>query len=187
MTLATLLTHIQTLHHATPALHQFAPWPDDITPATRAPVPVPAIPAIQALPAKTPLIAAIQDAAHDVEWRQSYTADEVGADFLQAYGYFELFGPHGHFHSTQLRGYIAYWGPHLDYGWHHHAAEELYCGLIGTPRFTSKSKPDATPPPFETRHHASWEVHGMQTRDTPYLCYAVWKGPGLADLPRMSR
>ena len=181
-----LLAQVEALHRATPALSGFGNWPSDLQVAHKAPVPCPATALIDALPNDHPLTAAIKAAAPFAEWRRTYSADEVGQDFLNRYGYFELFGPHGHFRSRQLRGYIAFWDAGLDYGWHHHTAEQLYFSLQGEPLFTSKSKPDATIAPGETRHHAPWEVHGMQTLDTPFLCYALWKGPGLADLPQMS-
>lgn len=178
--LTPLLHEIQQIHENTPDLTGFGPWPSDLTYAHRAPV---SAPVVALLPGRLTTLAA---AAPYLEWRRTYRADEVGDDFLNRYGYVELFGPQGHFHSTQLRGYIAYWDRRLDYGWHHHEAEELYFGLEGTPEFLSQSKPSVTLHPGQTRHHAPWEVHSMKTHDTGFLCYALWRGPGLAGLPEMT-
>ena len=38
----------------------------------------------------------------------------------------------------------------------------------------------------ETRHHAPWEEHAMRTLGSPFFCYALWRGDGLADLPKMT-
>ncbi|MDJ0628180.1 MAG: dimethylsulfonioproprionate lyase family protein [Rhodobacter sp.] len=180
-----LVEQIRGLHEATPALARFAPWPGDLTPNDRPAAMLPAADLVAALPADTAVTRAVQAAAPHAEWRQSYSEREVSADFLNRYGHFELFGPHGHFHSSELRGYIGIWGSGLDYDWHSHEAEELYYCLFGTPRFRSKSKPETTLQPGGTRHHTPCEVHRMQTCTTPFLCYAVWKGPGLAGRPAM--
>lgn len=186
MQLETLLDAARHLHQSTPRLNEFAPWPDDLIRQDKPIVPCAAIGHIQQLADTTPLVAAIQSAAPFLSWRQSYTADQVGQDFLDRYGYVELFGPSGQFHSNQLRGYIAFWGNGLQYGWHHHEAEELYFGLHGAALFHSKSKPNAQLVPGSTRLHTSWEVHAMDTQDLPFLCYVLWRGPGLAELPKMS-
>ena len=182
-----LLDATRDLHQSTPALQDFAPWPDDLTPQDIAPVPCPAIDLVRALPDASPLTRPIQNAAAFAKWKRTYTTEEVGQHFLDHYGYFELFGPYGHFHSTQARGYIAYWDAELDYGWHNHEAEELYYSLQGTPRFLSRNQPDCLLAPGQSRYHAPWEIHGMKTLDTSFLCYAVWRGPGLADLPAMEQ
>lgn len=185
MILDNLLSATKSLHESTPELQEFSDWPTDLARVDKAAVAMPAISLLSDLPNASPLTKPIQDAAHLLEWRRTYSADEVGEDFLNRYGYVELFGPNGHFHSSQLRGYLAFWDHSLDYGWHHHEAEELYYSLQGTPLFQSKSKPEAMVPPGQTRHHGPWEIHGMKTLNSPYLCYAVWKGPGMADLPEM--
>ena len=126
--LAHVLDAARALHQATPLLSGFAPWPVDIMPAPVAPLHVPAADLVAALglaaPARCrPFVDAIRAATAHAHWKRTYTEAEVGADFLARYGYFELFGPTGHFHSHQLRGYIAYWGEGLNYDWHHHEAE----------------------------------------------------------------
>ncbi|KMW59340.1 hypothetical protein AIOL_004322 [Candidatus Rhodobacter oscarellae] len=184
--LAGLLEAARRLHEATPSLRDFAPWPRDLRPVPKPPVPCPASALLAGLPARAPLLAETMAVADQLEWRRTYSADEVGQDFLNRYGYVELYGPCGHFHSAQSRGYIAFWDAGLDYGWHDHAAEERYFALHGSPLFLSRSQPKARLQPGETRSHASYEQHAMRTLDTPFFCYAIWRGAGLAELPRMS-
>lgn len=128
-----------------------------------------------------PVIEALRAAAPDLQWKQTYTEDEVGAHFLQSYGYVELFGPSGHFRSTQLRGYLGYWGPGLTYDWHSHQAEELYFALAGRSAFAAKGAANVYVKPGEARQHESHQPHLMMTLDQPYLTYAIWRGEGMAD------
>lgn len=185
-----LLTAVQRLHQAAPALAAYGPWPDDLV---RQSVPEQACAAAQTLGVRAlrgtrqtaPVIKALRAAAPDLHWRQTYSEAEVGRRFLDTYGYVELFGPTGHFRSTKLRGYLAFWGPDLTYDWHAHEAEELYFTLAGRAVFCADGAPNVVLRPGEARSHASEQRHLMVTLDHPYLAYAVWRGPGLEGLPRM--
>lgn len=187
MSVLALLKATRALHAASPEMADFGAWPTDLTWADVPPVRCPAVELLSKLPAGLPLLPELIAAAPLLEWRRTYTADEVGQDFLDRYGYVELFGPRGAFHSTQLRGYIAFWDAGLDYGWHNHRAEEIYFALHGTPLFLSKTQPEARLKPGQTRHHTPWEEHGMQTLETPFFCYALWRGDGLDALPRLTQ
>ncbi|WP_254604115.1 dimethylsulfonioproprionate lyase family protein [Leisingera sp. ANG59] len=131
-----------------------------------------------------PLIDALHTAAGEAHWTQTYTEAEVGAHFLQNYGYFELFGPTGHFRSTQLRGYIAYWGAGLKYDWHSHEAEELYVVLGGGAQFLTEEN-ESWLGAGDTRLHGGWQPHAMNTEAEPILTYVLWRGAGLTGLPLM--
>jgi hypothetical protein len=185
MSLERLLSEARRLHEATPALADFAPWPSDLTATERPPRMLPCVSMLQGFASDTPAIAALQAAAPLLEWRQTYSADEVGDAYLQSYGYIELFGTKGHYHSTELRGYFGFWGPGLLYDWHTHPAEEIYFGLLGRAHFFSDQQPDASVEPGGWRWHPPFERHSMQTREAPFLCYALWKGDGLAQDAQM--
>ncbi|WP_170340311.1 dimethylsulfonioproprionate lyase family protein [Ruegeria arenilitoris] len=189
MTLENVLEAARHLHQSLPALSEFGTWPTDLTATGLQPRAIPAMPLVQALdqpgsPRTTGLVQAIRSAAHLAHWKRTYTEAEVGADFRNRYGYFELFGPSGHFHSTQLRGYVAYWGAGLDYDWHSHQAEELYLTLAGGAVF-KVAEDQAFVGAEGTRWHASWQSHAMSTGDQPILTFVLWRGEGLNDLPRM--
>ncbi|MEO0484791.1 MAG: dimethylsulfonioproprionate lyase family protein [Pseudomonadota bacterium] len=189
--IARLLAAVRTLHESQPALMRFAPWPDDLTEQQVTPLPCPAGQSLgqRALPGSrwtAPVIRALRRAAPDMEWRRTYTEQEVGARFLDTYGYVELFGPRGHFLSRKLRGYLGYWGPDLTYDWHAHEAEELYFTLSGSAVFSAHGSPNAVMKVGDARLHSSNQPHLMITLDRPYLAYAVWRGDGIEGLPMMS-
>ncbi|WP_171239950.1 dimethylsulfonioproprionate lyase family protein [Ruegeria sp. HKCCA5491] len=188
MTMDDVLEAARRLHYTHPDLAAFGDWPDDLFAADVQPNAIPAVPLVQAIrPDAGPTLAlteAIRATAHLANWKQTYTEDEVGADFLNRYGYYELFGPTGHFYSAQLRGYVAYWGDGLNYDWHSHKAEELYLIAAGRARFRVQGN-EADLTPNQTRLHASWQSHAMITTDSPILTYVLWRGEGLDDLPQM--
>lgn len=189
MTLNAILEAARQLHAVHPDLNEFAPWPDDLTPANLQPRHIPAADlvasfALAGTEQTGALIEAVKASTHLASWKRTYTEEEVGADFRNRYGYFELFGPTGHFHSSQLRGYVGYWGERLSYDWHSHEAEELYLNLAGEAVF--KAEGDiATVRAGEIRGHTSWQSHAMDTTDQPILTFVLWRGAGMADLPRM--
>ena len=187
----------RAFHAANPALSGFQPWPDDITWAGRASVPAPCMDLVQTQAGDTActhshaaetlaLQQAITALVPHVEWRLTYTEEEVGADFLRRFGWFELVGPTGHFHSTQTRMTVGYWGDGLYYPWHEHEPEELYSILSGRAEFAAEGEDTLTLRPGDTRLHASLQPHAMTTSDQPILCFVLWRGEGLADDPRMA-
>ncbi|WP_298850854.1 dimethylsulfonioproprionate lyase family protein [uncultured Ruegeria sp.] len=189
MTLDDVLEAARQVHQAHPGLKGFAPWPDDLAATGLRPAPVPATDLVRDFnldggERTRDLIAAIKATAHQAHWKHTYTEEEVGADFLNRYGYYELFGPTGHFHSAQLRGYVGYWGAGLDYDWHSHQAEELYLILAGGAVFRSDEDETFVGPNL-TRQHISWQSHAMITTDQPILTYVLWRGEGMGDLPMM--
>ncbi len=189
MTLDDVLEAARQVHLAHPKLGAFAAWPDDLTPTDLRPAPISATDLVRDIdvdggaPTRD-LTAAIKATAHLAQWKHTYTEEEVGADFLSKYGYYELFGPTGHFHSTQLRGYVGYWGAGLNYDWHSHQAEELYLTLAGGAVFRIDGD-DTYVGPNQTRQHSSWQSHAMTTTDQPILTFVLWRGEGMGDLPQM--
>ncbi|NOD34852.1 MULTISPECIES: dimethylsulfonioproprionate lyase family protein [unclassified Ruegeria] len=189
MTLDSVLEAARHVHQAHPDLSAFGAWPSDLSVAMSEPSHVPAADLVRDCDFRgsdltQPLIDAVKATTHLAHWKQTYTEEEVGADFLSRYGYYELFGPTGHFHSTQLRGYIGYWGAGLIYDWHSHQAEEIYLTLAGGAVFKVESDA-AFVGPNQTRLHSSWQSHAMVTTDQPILTFVLWRGEGMGDLPRM--
>ncbi|MEX0351217.1 MAG: dimethylsulfonioproprionate lyase family protein [Paracoccaceae bacterium] len=189
MTLEDVLEAARLLHQSHPDLAEFGAWPTDLTPSDLQPHSLPATDLVagfklDGVPQTQGLIDAVRATAHLAAWKQTYTADEVGAEFLSRYGYYELFGPTGHFHSNQLRGYVGYWGSGLTYDWHSHQAEEIYLTLAGGADFRIAGN-QARVGPGQTRAHTSWQSHAMATTDQPILTFVLWRGEGMADLPRM--
>ena len=44
-----------------------------------------------------------------VNWKQTYEEKDVGKSFLEKYGYFELFGPTGHFLTNKMSLFVFFW------------------------------------------------------------------------------
>ena len=190
-TIDLLLTAIKTTYEGNYDLAGFAPWPTETMAQPKTPVAIPATKLVRTFDLQgtietQPVVDAIRAVSDDVHWTQTYSEAEVGRDFLNRYGYFEVLGPTGHFHSDSLRCFVAYWGARLDYGWHNHAAEELYFSLAGEGLFHANGEDDVTLKAGATKYHHSLQNHAMKTHDAPYLCLVFWRGDGITQLPKMT-
>jgi hypothetical protein len=186
-----LLATVVELVRAKPKLRDFAPWPKQLPPARLEPVAIPAISLIEGLtvqttPATSPIVDCIKSASREVCWQQTYSEAEVGVDFLNRYGWFELVGPTGHFRSDSARVFIAFWGAGLHYPAHLHEAEELYYVLAGSAEFHSQDESSALLVPEGTRYHASNQGHAMDTHTQPVLTLVLWRGRGLDGSARIA-
>ena len=200
-----LLQVTTNLIHNTPALHQFAVVPDDLQYVYRIPVYKPVIDCLaidlptmhlpaghlpaghlpathlpQASTPAQPLIDALLNAAPYAQWRTTYTADQLGTDFINRYGYIELYGPEGHYNSRQSRAFIGYWGNHLNYPLHSHEAEEIYYIVAGEALFGVDDHALQLRQPQDTQTHSAWQSHRMITENSAVLCLVLWRGGGLA-------
>lgn len=185
------LSAVKAWHAALQPVHAFCPWPDDLRYEPRAPRSLPATELIRVAPGRTtplstPVVEAFQELSPYLEWRLTYTQDEVGRHFLNNYGWFELAGPEGHFITHQTRITVGYWGPGLDYPRHQHRAEELYTVLSGSALFKADGVPDRILKAEDTCLHLSDQPHAMMTHDSPILTLVFWRGEGLADAPALS-
>ena len=131
-----------------------------------------------------PIIDAVKKHIHKLNWRQTYAISEVGEDFANRHCYFELLGPTGHFYNDAIRGFICYWGEHLNYTWHSHEAEEIYYILGGKALFKTKTMTQVLEA-NETQFHKSWESHAMETLEEPLLAFILWRGNGLEKLAQI--
>jgi mannose-6-phosphate isomerase-like protein (cupin superfamily) len=186
-----LLSSVGDLVSGAPPLRDFVSWPDAPRRNTVEPLSIPAILLIDKSTALTSdltrhVVDAVKAAAPLAHWQQTYTEAEVGRDFLNRYGWFELLGPTGHFLSDSLRAYIAWWGAGLHYASHLHEAEELYIVLAGAAEFHAEGQPSAMIGPELTRHHGSNQPHAMDTHDEPVLTLVLWRGAGLGGPARMA-
>jgi mannose-6-phosphate isomerase-like protein (cupin superfamily) len=180
----------KALHLSTPDLRDFAPWPEDLQVTDVTPNLIPATQHVVDCTAPTSdqtadFVNAIKALAPHASWKRTYTEEEVGAEFLSRYGYFELYGPTGMAKSESCRAYVGYWGENLVYDWHHHEAEEMYFALAGAATFMTEENDAVFVTPGQTQMHTSNQPHAMATGAGPILTYIVWRGPGLAGLPQM--
>ncbi len=187
----TLLTEAQNWHTAIPELLNFNPWPTDLSYTERSAISQPALPHLIAMPGapnnqSTPLQQALLAVIPYAEWRVTYTEEDVGRDFLNRFAWFELAGPTGHFHSSQTRMTVGYWGPNLYYDWHQHAPDEVYSVVSGCADFLLEDAETLPLGPGNTRYHPSEQRHALRTHNAPVLTFVLWRGAGLSDDPRMS-
>lgn len=189
--LGDLLARVGELIQLTPELRDFAPWPNQPHFIRLEPAAVPAISLIEGLAvqktiATSQIVESIKSAARGASWQQTYSEAEVGADFLNRYGWFELVGPSGYYFSDSARAFIVFWDAGLHYPAHLHEAEELYYVLAGSAEFHADGQPSARLVPEGTRYHASNQLHAMDTHAEPVLALVMWRGQGLKDSVRMA-
>ena len=189
MSMINILDAAWSLYQSHSDLKNFAKWPDDLTNSNLPSRMIPATKLVESFPLNgttetNPLIEAIKTNVNLMHWKRTYTEEEVGYDFRNRYGYFELFGPTGHFNSTQLRGFVGFWGNELTYDWHSHEAEEIYLILGGNALFRTKEE-EILVNPNETRMHYSWQSHSMITSKEPILTFVLWRGKGISSPLKM--
>ena len=110
-----------------------------------------------------------------VNWEQGYKENEVGKDFLNKYGFFEIIGPSGHFNTSEMALYVNYLCKNAYYPWHNHDAEELYFIVSGKAKFESKNQNTEILSTTNTRLHKSFESHAITTSEKPVLSFVIWK------------
>jgi quercetin dioxygenase-like cupin family protein len=183
-----------------PELARFlADWPPGPEPApasARDAAPAgPALPVLRFLPRiaadrasfGAAFVAALCRAAPRLAWRQTYTEREVGAAFLQNYGWTELVPAAPSRTGAQISCGVVVLGTHTLYPHHRHPAEEIYLPLSGTAAWLKGDAPWRERAPGTLIHHLSEEPHAMRTGDEPLLAMYLWHGTGLGQKARLDR
>lgn len=127
-------------------------------------------------PSAAPLARLLADSAPELRWGQTYAAADFGADFLEGYGWTELFGTRGHFASDRIAGGFLLLGPRLVYPDHHHIAEEIYIPLTGGTEWRKGEGDFDVRAAGEIVHHLSGVSHAMRTGAEPLLAFYLWRG-----------
>jgi mannose-6-phosphate isomerase-like protein (cupin superfamily) len=135
--------------------------------------------------ATAPLVRALAQAAGHLAWRQTYTADDLGPEFLERYGWTELVGLRGPVASERLACGFLLLGPATEYPTHRHEAEEVYVPLAGTALWRAGEGSCTPRPPGTVIHHPAWTPHAMRTRTEPLLALYLWRGGDLAQKSRL--
>ncbi|AGB71504.1 MULTISPECIES: dimethylsulfonioproprionate lyase family protein [Rhizobium] len=126
------------------------------------------------------LLDTLRNAASALHWAQTYSITDFGADFLQRYGWVELFGTRGHFASEEMAGGFLLLGPGVHYPDHHHEAEEIYIPLTDGSLWSKDAQPFLPRWSGEIIHHPSNIRHAMRTEDQPLVALYLWRGGPLA-------
>jgi Dimethlysulfonioproprionate lyase len=117
--------------------------------------------------------------APSMAWRQTYTASDVGAAFLDNYGWSEIVGLSGPLSSERIACGFLLLGPETHYPRHRHEAQEVYIPLAGTASWQQGDSRWRERPPGAVIHHASDEPHAMRTGARALLALYLWRSSNL--------
>jgi Dimethlysulfonioproprionate lyase len=131
------------------------------------------------------LVAALCHAAPSLAWRQTYTAKDLDAVFLDNYGWSEILGANGPLASERIACGFLILGPSTHYPRHRHEAEEMYLPLSGTAAWQQGDAVWRERPPGTPIHHASNAPHAMRTGASPLLALYLWRSANLAQKARL--
>ena len=111
-------------------------------------------------------------------WIQNpnYTADVVGAQFVDNYAYFDIMGPRGLIGSERAAMGLLLMGPGLHYADHAHEAEEVYVTLTPGSLWSRDRGAWETMPAGRVIHHSSWTPQATKTGEAPLLAFYCWIG-----------
>jgi hypothetical protein len=145
------------------------------------------LPGISALTdaAAVPMVKSLEACAPAMCWRQTYSREDFGAEFLSKYGLTELAGPRGPMESRQLRCGFLLLGPDVEYPEHRHEPEEVYIPLTPGTLWASGDESWRLRPMCIPIHHPPWTAHAMKTGSHPLLALYLWRGEGLSNKPRI--
>ncbi|MEI9409443.1 dimethylsulfonioproprionate lyase family protein [Mesorhizobium salmacidum] len=130
--------------------------------------------------AAKPLVQLLARRRNDLHWGQTYGEADLGKDFIDNYGWLEMFGTRGHFANDEVAAGLLILGPGIVYPDHHHVAEEIYIPLTGGTEWRMGEGSFRTREAGEVVHHASNVNHAMRTGKEPLLALYIWHGGPLA-------
>ncbi len=105
----------------------------------------------------------LHDIASALDWQQTHSVEDIGAPFLERYGWTMLVGPDAPVKSDAILAGILILGPDIEYPVHRHAAEEAYVILSGTASWSIGNSDWHQKSAGEFIHNAAWQPHGMRT------------------------
>lgn len=138
------------------------------------------ISAIAGAGAGGPLASFLAQNREDLCWGQTYSETDFGEDFLDNYGWLEVFGTRGHYVNAEVAAGVLILGPGIVYPDHHHVAEEIYIPLTGGTEWRMGEGGFRVREAGEVVHHASSMNHAMRTGTEPLLAAYLWRGGPLA-------
>jgi mannose-6-phosphate isomerase-like protein (cupin superfamily) len=128
-----------------------------------------------ALPDLAVLVDRFLHIAPRCNWRQTYSTDDLGTEFLKNYGWVEIIGERGALASNKIAAGFLMLGAHTPYPLHAHDAEELYFPLAGHAEWARGSEAYSVKPPGTMIHHPSRVPHAMRTHAEPLLAFYIWR------------
>jgi hypothetical protein len=135
---------------------------------------------VQATTKKTEfLVNMLTPLANHMAWGQTYIAQDLGAEFLEKYGWTELIGLRGPVASNRVACGFLLLGPQLEYPSHFHEAEEVYVPLTGQTLWQRSEQSWVYRTPGLPIYHASRVPHAIRTEAIPLLALYLWRGGNL--------
>jgi hypothetical protein len=131
-------------------------------------------------PDAKPLVQLLAERRNDFRWGQTYGEADFGKEFIDNYGWLEVFGTRGHFANDEVAAGVLILGPDIVYPDHHHVAEEIYIPLTGGAEWRMGESGFCMRTAGEVVHHASNVNHAMRTGKGPLLALYIWRGGPLA-------
>jgi dimethlysulfoniopropionate lyase len=132
-------------------------------------------------------VSAFVEAAPTLEWCRSFTPEEVGAPFMDNYGWTDLLGQSGSAPDERLACGVLLLGPDVYYPPHLHEAEEMYVPLSGTAQWSQAGRDWQQRLPGSMIHHLPNEIHAIQTGNEPLLAMYLWRSNNLEQRSRLTR
>jgi hypothetical protein len=127
----------------------------------------------------------LSGAAGSLAWRQTYTRDEVGDEFLRNYAWAELSRSGSGIGAAQISCGVLVLGPNTFYPPHRHEAEEIYLPLAGTAEWLKGDGVWRHRRPGTLIHHSSEETHAMRTGGQPLLAMYLLRSADLGQNARL--
>jgi hypothetical protein len=175
-----LLEAVRTAHANSPELQAFCDFPTDLQPQKVTPF---HIPPAALMAAETGLFSDHHTALRDgfitcgphAQWRETYKDTDIGQDFMDRFGCYNLIGQGGAFSSAQMWAWVVYMPPGLHYPWHHHPGEEIYLVLGGEAAFMRAGDATEMLRAGQVSQHGPNQPHAMETHDHPVMALVVWR------------
>lgn len=121
------------------------------------------------------------------QWGQTYTQDQMGLDFINAYGWAEIAGLKGPIKTDQFSLGILILDAHTHYPEHHHKATEWYLPLTDGAEWFDEDRGWRQEPNSSLIFHRSNILHAMQTHDSPLVALYLWSGESLAESAQIAK
>jgi len=117
--------------------------------------------------------------ADRLAWGQTYSKDDLGAGFLERYGWSEFIGLRGPIPNENIACGVLMLGPEVEYPRHRHEAEEIYIPLTGQTLWRQENQDWALRELGRPIYHAPWVPHTMKTGEFPLLALYLWRAGDL--------
>ena len=117
--------------------------------------------------------------SNGLHFNQTYTEDDIGAEFLKQYGWIKFIGPDAYWDSNVLSGGLVLFGDDVSYPEHWMEAEGLYYIISGTSDWYREDLGWTKRVAGEWVIHRSNVKHGLKTTAEPLLLMYILRGENL--------